>query len=175
MGAVCKLAGSLLVLMSSIALGVLYAMRIRERYHFLEELKSALVLLKGEITYARPQMSELLFYLAEHTQNGLHTFFYGLGKKIEQEQQENFSALWREQCTKCFGEKEIGRDNRDFLIAIGDSLRVHDASTMTQVVELYLLRLGQRMEKEAAGMEEKLRLVRLLSLFTGMMVVLVLI
>lgn len=175
MGLMCKTAGAILVLAASTAICCRYCLRIKERYRILEEWKKCMVILKGEIAYAKTVMPEALYYLSKNSSSPFTEFFYDVAEGLEEKRARTFAEIWGEKCGHYFGHGVLGREDTQFLTELGNSLCIQDASTLLQTLQLYLTRLEERIEKERQQMGEKLRIYRLLGISFGITVVVVLI
>lgn len=171
----CKITGTFLVLAASTAICYRYCLRIKERYRMLEEWKKCMVILKGEIAYAKTVMPEALYYLSKNSSSPFTEFFGDVAGGLEEKTAKTFGEIWGKKCEHYFGHGVLGREDAGFLAELGSSLSIQDAGTLLQTLQLYITRLGERIEKERQQMSEKLRIYRLLGISFGITVVVVLI
>lgn len=169
----CKITGAVLVLAASMAIGCRYCLHIKERHRILEEWKKCLIILKGEIAYAKTVMPEALYYLSKNSRQPFTDFFYAVAEELEEKAAKTFTEIWTKNCRHYFGHGRLDREDVEFFAELGNSLCIQEASTLLQTLQLYITRLECRIEKEAGQISEKLRICRLLSISFGIAVVVV--
>ncbi|MHB0887043.1 MAG: stage III sporulation protein SpoIIIAB [Bacillota bacterium] len=170
-----KIAGGLLVIAASTALGLLLAANFERRPRELNELITALGLLETEMTYSATPLAEAFASIAARAGHPARDLLTATRRRLTSGEGATAAACWAEAVAAVWERSALAPGDRDTLLDFGASLGASDREDQVKHVRLAVerLRLG---ETEARADAARLgRLWKNLGFLGGVMVVIVLI
>ncbi|MDO4552423.1 MAG: stage III sporulation protein AB [Bacillota bacterium] len=134
------------------AAGWMKARHFENRVAHLRDLQKALRALEAEMKYRRAPMPELFARLGEQTEGLAAVFFTGVGSRLKEGAQFDFSGLWTAQAEGAYEGSSLKEEDLRILRDMGMELGKTDIDNQEGLFREAFYRLGEA-EKEAA--EEK--------------------
>lgn len=145
-----KIIGSVLVLVSTYAIGSLFALRIKEHENWLKDMKLALFLLLGELEYRQTPMPEALRLIAKRHGGVLSSFFEDTAEELEKKEGLTMKELWQQQAGIFLKDSPLNKEQRMEFSELGIYFMETDRDTRRNALDFYLSRL----EEDIIGMRE---------------------
>ena len=163
-----KAAGALLVFGSSCAIGWYMAERIRMRTEELRELERALLLLKGDIRYAKTALPEAIDKLARYHEGSFTEFFRSVSEAMLEYSGISLTEIWRGQAEELLKTTALNGRDREFVAGLGDILGVPDAMLQQNTLDLAVMRIREEINAASGKEKEKMYLCRALGVLGGL-------
>ncbi len=169
-----KLAGSILVVISSLLYGSKVCRELSEHVGQLVGLKEMLLMLRGEISYARTPLKEAFQQIAAQGKEPFSSFLekaaQGLGGK-----EENIGEFWRRLVEQEAGNFYFSKEELGLLERVGENFGYLDVQMQLKNLELYMEQAQVLIEKAQKELMDRQKLARTLSLMCGLFLVILLI
>lgn len=150
------------------------SMEYRKRIRTLLTLKRALLMLRGEIKYARTPLSEAFDVIGKKLENVFGEFLQKVSEQMNEQQGESFQQIWEKQLEAVLSKSVLQKEDRQQLKRLGSQLgyldREMQISTIDFQVEQLEVQIGQ-LEKEQG---KRSRVCNCLGIFAGVMLNLIL-
>ena len=169
-----KWIGMSMVLAGCIGMGLWYSSIYIKKWKMLLEIKKALIILKGEISYGKTPLPDAFYRVAEKTKGTLSAFFRRMSEELEKGN-GTVEQIWGEAIKKCISDSEIRTCDRKELEQLGSTLGYLDVEMQLQTIGLYEKQLEQSIlffEKEK---ESRMRLYPLLGTMGGVLICIIMI
>jgi len=168
-----KIIGSLLIILTSMAIGRMYGKRYRDRPRQLRQLRSALQVLETEITYSLRPIGDVAAKLMQQLPKPINLFF----KQLTEELNKGLplQGAWKESVHKFWQGTALKKSEQDILLQFGVTLGQSDRENQEKHIHLALTHL-EREEfeaREAQATYEKLW--NTMGFLAGLLIVLLLI
>lgn len=168
-----KLAGAILVIAASTALGYVLAANVERRPRELNELITALGLLETEMTYAATPLAEAFAAIAARAGHPARGLLTDARLRLTSGVGETAATCWAGAVNEVWGRSALGPGDRDTLLDFGASLGASDREDQVKHFRLAVERL-RRAEVEARADAARLgRLWKNLGFLCGVVVVIV--
>ena len=169
-----KLAGCLLVLLATTGAGWLYGKELRNYLEELIHFRKIIEQIKGEMQYASIPLPEIFHRIAKREKEPYGNWLMELALRCQSAEDKRFADLWKETTEKDLPElKQRGR--MDPLInEPGELLEIGDRDSVIRLLEYYLRRMDQEIDKRMAESDQKKRLGSWLGAAGGLFLVILL-
>ncbi|GGE46600.1 hypothetical protein GCM10011391_26750 [Pullulanibacillus camelliae] len=168
-----KLIGSLLIILTSTAIGRMYAKRYRDRPRQLRQLRSALQVLETEITYSLRPIGEVAAKLVHQIPKPVNQFFKLLTDELEKGL--TLQEAWKEAVGEFWPNTALKKNEQDILLQFGVTLGQSDRENQEKQIHLALTHL-EREESEAREAQATYeKLWNTMGFLAGLLIVLLLI
>ncbi len=163
-----KVLGALMVFVSCLAIGWYTAERIRMRTQELRELERALLLLKGDIRYAKTALPEAIGKLARYHEGSFTEFFRSVSEAMLEYSGISLTEIWRGQARELLKKTSLNAGDRELVAGLGDVLGVTDAMLQQNTLDLAIVRIREEIEAASEKEKEKVYLCRALGVLGGL-------
>ncbi len=163
-----KIIGSILVIVSSSALGVWKAEQWKEHRKVLEQIRKMILLLRGEILYVHAPLEEAFQHVGRKSEGMLAEIFCQTAERIRKQEGELFYDLWKE--TVGGYRKEIPLTEKEFeeFQALGEHLGYLDLGMQERTIELYLEQLATTIDSYREQERQRTKLCTSLGIMGGL-------
>lgn len=156
-----KVAGAILVILSSSAIGFqkshVYGLNIKE----LEELRQIFMLFQVELTYGRQTMFEIFQKLTDLTDGIWKDWLKLLTCRLKQYQSGPFTEIWKRSVQEGLSESHLTKMELDWLEELGPRI------SYPECVEAYVKKLEWEIEKKRRDYEGKKKLYPTIGIMGG--------
>lgn len=163
-----KIAGAVLVVCSSACLGLQRAERWKKHRENLEELRRMILLLRGQILYARGTLEEALEQTGKKSEGAVAQMFKKTAKQLGRQDGRAFYEIWQEEVERCWREllltPEECREWKEF----GRHLGYLDLEMQEKNVQLYLEQLDLAIQFYREHEREQIKLSVSLGVMGGL-------
>ena len=149
---ILKVLGAILIILSSFLLGYLFSRTGKYRLEDLEEMKKALTILKGKISFARLPLPCALEETAHRCQGMVAAVFMDTAKALEQGKTQTAQQAWEAALEQYESLLYFGPEDREALYSFGRSLGSSDAAAQLDNISItvdYIERTQKNAESEA--------------------------
>ncbi|MCI7813686.1 MAG: stage III sporulation protein AB [Lachnospiraceae bacterium] len=162
------------ILFSCSSIGVTAAQKMKKRIQNLYDLREGMMLLQGEIRYAKATLPEAFEHAGAHAAPSCKAFFEAVGTQMER--LETRSA--KEVLVRCAKEELSGpgflREDLERLERLGEQLGYLDQEMQIKGLEFYIRQQQGVCEEAEREYREKARLYRYMGIIGGLFLVIVL-
>jgi stage III sporulation protein AB len=170
----CRILGSVLVVGGSGYLAASINSTLEQRNRELRRLYSILLQLKSEIQYMCNTLPECFAHLGKGEKPPFSSWLLGLAKRLEQKEESTFETIWREQLTGLFRNSALEQGDVALLSELADKLGNSDVTAQLKAIDYTLIHIEQRRRELENELAQKKKVVTTLSLFMGMLTLIVL-
>jgi stage III sporulation protein AB len=174
MGLICKILGSVLVVGGSGYLAASINGTLEQRNRELRKLYSILLQLKSEIQYMGNTLPECFAHLGKGEKQPFSTWLTGLAKRLEQKEESTFNVIWTEELTGLFRDSALEQGDVALLEELADKLGSSDVTAQLKAIDYTLIHIEQSRKVLEQELKQKKKVVTTLSLFMGMLTLILL-
>lgn len=169
-----KLAGSFLVVTASLLYGWRVGRELQEHVGQLVGMKEMLLMLHGEISYARTPLKEAFWQIASQGKEPFSSFLEqaaeGLGGK-----EESIGEFWRRLVEQEAGKFYFTGEELGLLERVGENFGYLDVQMQLKNLELYMEQAQVLIENAQKELKDRQKVARALSLMCGLFLVILLV
>lgn len=170
-----KWIGACMVTLGCTGLGQHMAREWRLRLRVLEQLRQMIYFLKGEILYGHTALGEALRRVGERCRKpegergleGMPLFFLSVAERIERQEGESFSLIWKEELEK-INDIPLKESDLSSLKALGDHLGYLDLEMQERNLLLYIEQLDGQIMFLKQNVKERTKLYTSLGVMGGL-------
>lgn len=163
-----KIPGMLLIILSGAALGAEAGRSLRRHWQSLEELKSLIIFLKGEIQYGAAPLGELFFRLSDKADGSLPLFFRETAKEMAKEDHIPLEEILRKKAKDFLGESGLTEKEKKRLVKVCTQMGRLDRMTQIGTLEGYLYEILQEEQTAMEKVKQKETMYRCLGIMGGL-------
>lgn len=167
-GVICiKIAGILCVVSGCAGIGLSVSRSYRQRYCQLEMLRQMMMLLRGEIRFARSELPEAFAHAAQRVDSPFSEFLNGLAEDMRAMNGQAFAGLWEQHIDKELGTTSLLTEDRDALKRMGSQMGFLDQAMQLAAIDLYLESLNTAILSAGQMMHNKQKVSMSLGILSG--------
>lgn len=159
-----------MVLIASAAIGWYASERVRQRTVQLRELERALMLLAGDIRYAKTALPEAVEKLARHHDGSFTEFFRTVAAQMQEYSGISLTEIWKQQTDESFKSSALNAADKQLIAGLGEMLGVLDAQMQQNTLELVISQLKAEIAAASVKEREKVYLFRALGVLAGIFI-----
>ncbi|MFO7818724.1 MAG: stage III sporulation protein SpoIIIAB [Halanaerobacter sp.] len=168
-----KLIGAILIIISSSSLGFLIAHQIALRPKQLQEMKTALEMLKTEIDYGMTPLPEAFAKLASNLNSPIADFFAIAQKRLEAGGVAQ--EVWQESVSEVSSKTALLEKDEELLVEIGYNLGSTSSADQIRHLDLAQEKISNLYYEAVEEKEQKVKLWRYLGVLGGLLVVIIIV
>jgi len=168
-----KLIGALLVVISSSSIGFIIAHQIALRPKQLQELKTALEMLKTEIDYGFTPLPVAFGKLSNNLSAQIADIFVAAKSNLEAGLVAQ--KAWREAVAEVFTETSLLKEDRDLLLEIGYNLGNSNSSDQIRHLDLAQEKINNSYQTAIKEKSNKVKIWRYFGVLIGLLVVIIIV
>lgn len=169
-----KIMGSVFVVAGSGYMAVSINKTMEQRTIDLRRLYSILLQLKSEMQYMGNTLPECFQRLSESAVPPLSTWFCRLVARLEEEEGNGFREIWCEELENLYENSAFEQVDMELLRELADKLGSADVTAQLKAIDYVLLQIEQKRKELEGEIKEKKKVVTSLSLFAGMLTLILL-
>lgn len=170
-----KILGCLFIMTSTIAIGWGKAEELKERVKRLEELKSMMLFLQGELRFHHAALSEAFENVSERIGEPLREFLRETAERLEKREGEGFEAIWDEASEKLLTKEGFRAEDGQLLDYLRGSLGYLDLALQTETLNQTIFRTDEALAAAKEEQRQKGRLYRTMGVTAGAVLTLLII
>ena len=169
-----KIIGFLIIMGTTYICGLYLAGRTSFRIYDLEQLKKAMTIFKGEVTYSSAPLEYLFKEISQRTSGVTSMLFEFSSKEIEQRKGETLIDIWVKALAQISKNAYFDAEDMEYIYSFGRTLGYADKGQQADNARLLIeyIESAQLALREKKAAEE--RLYRTLGIVCGLMICLVL-
>lgn len=170
-----KLAGAGLIIFAAVILGIQLKQRLAQHVNQLIGFKEILLMLSGEMSYARTPLTEAFRNIANRGKEPFGPLLIEVAGRLEQERESTLSDIWKsavENRRKAF---YFSEEELDMLKGIGENFGYLDIQMQLNHLTLYIKQVETRIGQAQQELAAKQKMYQYLSVMSGLFLVLLLI
>lgn len=170
-----KLAGMVIVILGSAALGLHQACMYMNRLNNLHEVKKAFLYIQGEIRYMSTPLPELLEEVAGRVKEPFRRFFTEVAAELSRKNAGMVREIWKECYHKEINKDVLEREAEEEFLEMGGQLGGTDSRTQEKAIDYFLEKWEFIIEKRQKEKTNKLRLYYVCGVAGGVLMVIILV
>lgn len=168
-----KLIGSFLVIIVSLLYGWKVKEELKVHVDQLVGMKEMLLMLQGEISYARTPLKEAFWQMASQGKEPFSSFLKRAAEEMNGNE-ESMGKFWGRLVEEA-GDFSFTREERELLKRVGENFGYLDTQMQLKNLELYLGQTEALIQKAQEELKDRQRVAGALSLMCGLFLVILLI
>lgn len=168
-----KIIGTVMIMVSACLFGVYWGSRESFRLRELLELKRALNILRGEISFSRSPLGDALSNIEKRTEAPTATIFGAIAKRLA-EKNEPFNNIWTDEFKRSASRSHLSYEDIELAASLSSSLGQADAKTQERSLELMMEAIEKTTEELRETAAKNKKLFRSLGALAGILVSIVL-
>lgn len=170
-----KLTGAGLIIFAAVVLGIQLKQRLAQHVSQLMGLKEMLLMLSGEMSYARATLTEAFQNIAARGKNPFGPLLTEVAGRLEQERDSPLADIWQSAVehhkkTFYFSEEEL-----NMLRKLGDNFGYLDIQMQLNHLTLYIRQVENRIGQAQQELAARQKMYQYLSVMSGLFLILLLI
>lgn len=170
----CKIAGSVFVITGSGYLAMSMNHTMEQRAIDLRRLYSILLQLKSEMQYMGNTLPECFLRLKEGCCEPFCAWLDKLVVRLEEEDGNIFRTVWLESLDSLYSESVFEEKDVEPLRELADKLGNEDITAQLKAIDYVLIHIEQNRKELEGEIKERKKVVTSLSIFAGMLVLILL-
>jgi stage III sporulation protein AB len=170
---IIKLIGSIIIIITTTALGMVYAKSKVDRVRQINSFISAFNMLEIEIKFALSLLPDAFIKIAKSYDKKIGEIFGYTANKIL-EYKINACEAWCEAINKKLPDLCLTNDDKDILMTLGSSLGEIDGESQIKNIRLIVERLKNQMTKAEEDKQKSEKLFKNLGILSGLTLVIIL-
>lgn len=166
-----KVAGSVLVVLTTTSFGLMKAAEYREEYMQLMYVQRLFSMLQSEMRYARDPLGEIFLRIGEWADEPYHSWLIELSRQLMRRDSGLFVQIWEKSIQEYLSGCGLRKEELRRMEVLGSQLGAVDIEMQMKALDLYLMQIAVSMDELREGMKTKVRLCRLLGVMSGMLIV----
>lgn len=170
-----KLLGAGLILSAAAILGVQLKQRVAEHLRQLVSFKEILLMLSGEMTYARTPLSEAFLHIAQRGKEPYGSLLRAVSSRMEQERGRDLDEIWRSEVQ---GRKRtflLSDEELKLLMNMGENFGYLDLEMQLGYIALLIQQVENSIVLAQGELSAKQKMYQYLSVMCGLFLILILI
>lgn len=167
---ITKIIGCILVIASSTGMGLYISSEVRGRVEDLRELKKLIVLLRGDIRFAKTPLPEAVNSIARRHEGVYKGFFTKVYEGLDNLSGVSFTQIWMEAVEKELINTSLGKKDKMYLLQFGENLGYLDKEMQMNTMDLYITQLEDEIGELSKAVKEKTYLYSSLGLMAGVFI-----
>lgn len=170
-----KFAGAALVLIATTGFGITFASDLQRRIAQLRYLKKIMLMLRGEIKYAKAPLPEAFRSIGRRVKPPFSDFLKVVAEELSGLQGKTFQEVWESAVAGCLEETRLTKGDKSCLIKLGENFGYLDEDMQLGTIDLYLEQLELEIGQAEQSVESKSRVYHCLGVLGGLFAVILII
>lgn len=170
----CKILGGILVMGGSGYFALSINRGLEQRVVELRRLYSLLLQLKSEIQYMGNTLPESFRSLSEGAAPPFFAWLFSLAERLENDSTSTFCIVWQESLDELCELSYLEESDIALLRELSDKLGTADVTAQLKAIDYVLLHIEQKRKDLEGEIKEKKKVVASLSLFAGVLILIML-
>lgn len=164
-----KFAGALMIFSACLGIGFGKGMEYKHRIRDLLLVKKILLMLRGEIKYARTPLPEAFATIGKKMDNVFGTFLNKVAETLNEQQGETMQEVWEKHLTETLQQSALIKEDRRQLKKLGSQLGYLDREMQLSTIDFQVEQLECLIKRLEEEQSKKSRVCNCLGVFTGIM------
>lgn len=169
-----KLLGAAFVVGAAAYYGIILSQTYDNRYWQLRHLYSIFLQMKSEMQYMNTPLPECFRILGDNAKEPVKAWLLGISDRLDNKEEVGFSIIWNEELDNLYNHSALTREDISLLQELADKLGTADGSTQGKAIDYTLLQLEHNRKDLESEMKEKKKVVTTISMFVGLVVLIIL-
>lgn len=170
-----KIFGSVILLISTTAIGFFKAKELKKRVFCLMELRRTMIMLQGELRFHRAALSEAFENVSKRVEEPFSVFLLEASKRIEKRQFGDFGCIWGEMKEELMTCTSLKNEDKYLLEQLGRGLGYLDLEMQTESLNQVIYQTEEVIKSAKEQKEIKEKLYQTMGVTAGAFLVLLII
>lgn len=169
-----KVIGAVMIFCACLGMGFRKGMEYKYRIRDLLLVKKMLLMLRGEIKYAKAPLPEAFANIGSRLDNNVGSFLNHVAEQLENQQGETFSEIWEKNLQLCLRQSALTKEDRQLLERLGGQLGYLDREMQLSTIDFQVEQMEGLIKRLEAEQGKRSRVCSCLGIFAGVMLNLIL-
>lgn len=169
-----KIAGAVMILVACCGMGFGKSMEYKKRIRDLLNVKKILLMLRGEIKYAKSPLAEAFAAIGKRQENVFGEFLLQVADGMNEQQGETFLQIWENKLELILPKSALLKEDRQQLKRLGGQLGYLDREMQISTIDLQVEQLEMLIKRLEEEQGKRCRVCSCLGVFAGIMLNLIL-
>ncbi|ABR48646.1 Sporulation stage III, protein AB [Alkaliphilus metalliredigens QYMF] len=170
---ILKLLLSILIVICSGLIGIIYAKAYIDRSKLLRDLISTLQMLETEIMYGATPLPELMVLLAAKSEREIARLFQMTAHNLQKHDGHTFASVWRKSVNVMGKETVLKERDIALLVSLGNNLGISDQENQVKHIRLTMEEMRRNYDEAIMLQRKNEKLYKSLGVLFGLTVVIV--
>ena len=170
-----KIIGSILIVLSASALGMIKGQELQKRLSDMLEIKRIFIILKSQIEYTRSTFPAVFGQMARRCDGIYKEWLLYLAKELNKCQANRIRNIWEDGVDEVLFKTQLKKTELELIKSVGTNLGQLDIESQTNAICLFLEQWEETIQKTRADLDAKKRLSNLLGVLGGAFLVILLV
>lgn len=170
-----KMIGCLFIMASTVGIGYEKSEELAERVRKLEEFKSMMLFLQGELRFHHAALAEGFENVSERVSEPLKSFLKNNAERLEEREETNFIRIWQEETTRLLANSGFRKEDKTLFDDLQRSLGYLDLELQTETLNETIFRTAEVISRAKEEQRMKGRLYRTMGVTAGAVLTLLII
>ena len=170
-----KMAGLLMIVISSAGVGYSMGKDLRKRIHQMKNLKKMVTMLRGEIKYAKAPLPEAFYNMAQRLEEPFRSFLMETAKELDNYSGLPFKEVWDSHIESDLKHSALLSKDKEQLKGLGENMGYLDNEMQQNTIALYLEQLDGEIALAQQEVLAKSKVYQCLGVMSGLFLALILI
>ena len=169
-----KLIGAGLILASAIIFGIQLKQRLAQHLLHLIGLKEILLMLAGEMTYAKTPLTEAFRNIAARGKEPFGSLLNEVADRIEKERELPLADIWKSSLARHKNAFVFSKEEVSIFSGLGDNFGYLDIQMQLNHLTLYIEQIETKIQQAKQELSVKQKMYQYLSIMSGLFLILLL-
>ena len=169
-----KIVGCILVIVSTSGMGLFFSNQFKTRIENLRELRKIIILLRGDIRYAKTPLPEAINTIGRRHEGEFKVFLEKVSERLQELSGHTFAQVWEERIELDLEKTSLTKKDKLNMIQFGENLGYLDKDMQINTLDLYITQLETEITELAENLKEKTYLYNTLGVMAGVFISIVL-
>ncbi len=170
-----KIAGSILIVGCSAAIGFSFSRDLSGRISRLQEWKRLLLNLKGELGFRHASLTEAFQNVSERVHEPYAGLLQRVSERLKERDGHSYGEIWKEELENLQTAEHFCETDYRLVEELSEGLGVLDLTMQQDTLQMLLQRTEEAIEEASAEKRQKGRMYEMLGIMLGMFVVILII
>lgn len=166
-----RLLGAVLVIAFSTGYGFTMGVEVKQRLEELRALKKLVLMLRGEIKYAKAPLPEAFQNMGGRLKEPFQSWCNRMSEELFSLSGKNFLEIWEKHIKEDLGKSRLKKEDLKLLASLGEQIGYLDVQMQLNNIDLYVEQLEVEIRQAKAEAAKKVRIYQCLGTMAGILFV----
>ena len=169
-----KLAGTILLMMGCIGLGINKVADEKRRIRELREMRRIILRIQSEMVYGKRTLPEICLLLSQYMEEPYSQAFCDIFHKMEKNDGSVLNNIWKEYMEVCMKGMPLKEEEKAVLVRLPEHLGILDENTQAANIGQSLDMIEERIHHAESEYENKSKVILSISIMAGLFLIIIL-
>lgn len=169
-----KLAGTILLMMGCIGLGINRVADEKRRIRELREIRRIILRIQSEMVYGKRTLPEICLLLSQYMEEPYSQAFCDIFQNMEKNDGSVLNTIWKEYMEACMKGMPLKEEEKAVLIRLPEHLGILDENIQAANIGQSLDVIEERIRRSETEYESKSKVILSISIMAGLFLIIIL-